>query len=80
MTILHTLEPVPYNLDFTLHQTLTIGEKRKSICKADSKYYAQCLTSNRIRADQVLKAGLPTESVVGYATEHSYDLVIMGTH
>ncbi len=38
------------------------------------------LTSNRIKADQVLKAGLPIESIVGYAREKGHDLVIMGTH
>ena len=41
VTILHTLEPVPYNLDFTLHHSQDWREK-KTISKAGSKYYARC--------------------------------------
>ena len=79
VTILHTLEPVPYNLDFTLHHSQDWREK-KDYLQGRLEVLCAMLTSNRIRADQVLKAGLPTESIVGYAREQGHDLVIMGTH
>lgn len=79
VTILHTLEPVPYNLDFTLFHSQDRREKKEYL-QGRLQVLCAMLTSNRIKADQVLKAGLPTESAIGYATEHSYDLVIMGTH
>ncbi len=79
VTILHTLEPVPYNLDFTLHSSQDWREKRDYL-QGRLQVLCAILTSNRIRADQVLKAGLPTESIVEYAREQGHDLVIMGTH
>ena len=79
VTILHTLEPVAYGLDFTLGSSLE-WRTQKAYVEGRLEILRALCTSNGIKAEQVLKAGTPADSIRDYAERQQPDLVIMGTH
>jgi nucleotide-binding universal stress UspA family protein len=79
LTILHVLEPVAYGLDFTLGSSLE-WRTQKAYVEGRLEILRALCTSNGIRAEHVLKAGIPADSIRDYADRQQPDLVIMGTH
>jgi nucleotide-binding universal stress UspA family protein len=79
LTILHALEPVAYALDFTLGGSAGWREQ-KAHAEARLEVLRALCASNGVKADHVLKAGFPADSIREYAGGHRPDLIIMGTH
>ena len=79
VTILHALEPVAYGLDFTLGRSVEWREQKDHLQGRLEVLCALC-TSNGVKAESVLKAGLPADSIREYVTLRKPDLTIMGTH
>lgn len=79
VTILHALEPVAYGLDFTLGRSAEWREQKNHLLGRLEVLCVLCM-SNGVKADSVLKAGLPADSIREYIGRESPDLVIMGTH
>jgi len=79
ITILHALEPVAYGLDFSLSHVKEWKDQRAYL-ENRLTVMAACLQSQRVRADHVIKPGLPADSITSYVTQQKYDLMIMGTH
>ncbi|HJR76891.1 MAG TPA: universal stress protein [Nitrospiraceae bacterium] len=79
VTLLHTLEPVAYGLDFTLGSGVE-WRTQKAYVEGRLEILRALCTSNGIKAEQVLKAGTPGDSIRDYAEQQPPDLVIMGTH
>ena len=79
VTILHALEPVAYGLDFTLGSSLQ-WRTQKSYVEGRLEILRALCTSNGVKAEPVLKAGVPADSIRDYAGRERPDLVIMGTH
>jgi len=77
VTLLHTLEPVAYNLDFTLDYA---SGRERAYWQGRLDVLQAILASNRIKVDCVLRAGRPAEAVASFLKEQPHDLVIMGTH
>jgi nucleotide-binding universal stress UspA family protein len=79
ITILHAMEPVAYGLDFSLSHAQESKQQREYLEKRLTVLSA-CLVANGIRADHVLRPGLPADSITSYVTQQEFDLMIMGTH
>jgi nucleotide-binding universal stress UspA family protein len=79
VTILHVLEPVAYGLDLTLGGSVE-WRQQKVHAEGRLEVLRALCTSNGVRADQVLKAGFPADSIREYASKQLPDLIIMGTH
>jgi nucleotide-binding universal stress UspA family protein len=79
VTILHVLEPVAYGLDFTLGRPAERREQKDHF-KGRLEVLCALCTSNGVKAEPVLKAGLPADSIREYVDREKPDLVIMGTH
>ena len=79
VTILHAMEPVAYGLDFSLSHA-TEGKRQREYMEERLTVLTACLTSAGVKADHVLKPGMPVDSITSYVTQHRYDLMIMGTH
>lgn len=79
VTILHVLEPVAYGLDFTLGRSAERREQREHL-KGRLEVLCALCTSNGVKAEPVLKAGLPADSIREYVDREKPDLVVMGTH
>jgi nucleotide-binding universal stress UspA family protein len=79
LTILHVLEPVAYGLDFTVGRSAE-QRKQKDHFKGRLEVLCALCTSNGVKAEPVLKAGLPADSIREYVDREKPDLVIMGTH
>lgn len=79
LTILHAMEPVAYGLDFSLSHAKEWKRQREYL-EDRLTILTTCLTAHGIRADHVLKPGLPADSIASYVTEQGFDLMIMGTH
>ncbi len=79
ITILHAMEPVAYGLDFSLSHAKEWKEQRNYLEKRLSVLTA-CVTAQGLKADHVLKPGLPADSIASYVTQQGFDLMIMGTH
>jgi nucleotide-binding universal stress UspA family protein len=79
ITILHAMEPVAYGLDFSLSHAKEWKEQRNYLEKRLSVLSA-CVTAQGLKAEHVLKPGLPADSLVAYVTQQGFDLMIMGTH
>lgn len=79
VTILHALEPVAYGLDFTLGSSLQ-WRTQKAYVEGRLEILRALCTSSGVKADQVLKAGVPADSIRDYAAREQPDVVIMGTH
>jgi nucleotide-binding universal stress UspA family protein len=77
VTLLHSLEPIAYNLDFTLDNShrreRAYWEDRLDVLRA-------ILESNGVRVECALRTGRPAESVASFLKQRPHDLVIMGTH
>jgi nucleotide-binding universal stress UspA family protein len=79
VTILHVLEPVAYGLDFTLGGSVE-WRQQKVHAEGRLEILGALCTSNGVKADQVLKAGFPADSIREYAGLQPSNLIIMGTH
>lgn len=79
ITILHVMEPVPYNLDFTLTHTGDIRAQRERL-EARLRELTESLQRQGLRADCILRGGVPVDSVLDWSRERAYDLIVMGTH
>lgn len=79
VTMLHVMEPVTYGLDFSLIHANEWKRQRKYF-EEHLTILSACLTSFGVKTDHALMPGLPADSITSYATEHDFDLMIMGTH
>lgn len=79
ITVLHTMEPVAYGLDFSLSHAKEWKEQRDYLEKRLS-VLSVCVTAHGVQADHVLKPGLPADSIASYVTQQGFDVMIMGTH
>lgn len=79
VTILHAMEPVAYGLDFSLSHAKEWKEQRDYLEKRLSVLTA-CVAAQGIKADHVLKPGLPADLIASYVSQQGFDLMIMGTH
>jgi len=79
LTVLHAMEPVAYGLDFSLSHGREWKRQREYL-EERLTVLTTCLTAHGIRADHVLKPGLPVDSIASYVTDQGFDLMIMGTH
>jgi len=79
VTLLHVLEPVSYGLDFTL----TIPGSRERKKEAVSERLSGAVTALetlKVKAEYVVRGGLPNESILEAARTMSVDMIVMGTH
>ncbi|WHZ21889.1 MAG: Universal stress protein family [Nitrospira sp.] len=79
LTVLHAMEPIAYGLDFSLSHAKERRRQREYL-EDRLTVLTTFLTAHGIRAEHVLKPGLPADSIVSYVTEQGFDLMIMGTH
>jgi nucleotide-binding universal stress UspA family protein len=79
VTVLHALEPVTYGLDFTLGHAAQWREQKNRIQRRLEVLCALC-ASNDVRAEPILRAGYPADSIREYVNLQKPDLAIMGTH
>jgi nucleotide-binding universal stress UspA family protein len=79
ITLLHVLEPVAYGLDFTLIPPKEWKHQKERVVARLGELTA-ALSDNGVKADHVLRSGLPPDSIVGFVHERGFDLMIMGTH
>lgn len=79
LTVLHAMEPVAYGLDFSLSHAQEWKRQREYL-EERLTALTTCLTAHGIRADYVLRPGLPADSIASYVTNQGFDLMIMGTH
>lgn len=77
--ILHVMEPVAYGLDFTLSHAKEARQQRNEL-RRRLEELARGLSIGGVKADHVLRGGLPNDSITEYAREHGHDVIIMGTH
>jgi nucleotide-binding universal stress UspA family protein len=79
ITILHVMEPVAYGLDFTLSHPSELEEKRVKLSHR-LRDLAAAATGCGLQADEVLRGGLPADSILDHARSQAVDLIVMGTH
>ncbi len=77
VTLMHLVEPVAYNLDFTLGDA---SRRDKVYWEGRLDVLHAILASNGVTAGSVLRTGRPIESVVSFLMEEPHDIVMMGTH
>lgn len=79
LTLLHVLEPVSYGLDFTLPH-MTKREQVRDAIKERLSGLVTALTTVQVKADHLLRGGLPGDSILDAARSQPADMIIMGTH
>ncbi len=79
VTILHAMEPVAYGLDFSLSHA-TEWKRQREYLEERLTVLTACLTSAGVKTEQLLKPGVPADSIISYVTQNRYDLMMMGTH
>ena len=79
VTILHVMEPVAYGLDFTLLHA-TEGRRLRERAELRLSGFCLALKSHGLTVEQVVRGGMPSDAILGFARELGSDLIVMGTH
>lgn len=79
LTLLHVLEPVSYGLDFTLPNPPKREQLQDAIVTRLSGLVS-ALDSAQVRADYLVRGGLPSDSILDAARTQPADMIVMGTH
>ncbi len=79
ITILYVMEPVAYGLDFTLSHPSELEAKRARLGDR-LRDLTTAVTGCGLQADEVLRGGLPADSILDYMRSRAVDLIVMGTH
>lgn len=77
--LLHVLEPVSYGLDFTLPLSAARAQKRKAATRQLAGLVAALEVAN-VKAESLVRGGLPGDSILDAARTWSADIIVMGTH
>ena len=79
VTLLHVLEPVSYGLDFTLTIPGSRARKKEAVAERLAGVVS-ALQALKVKAEYVIRGGLPNDSTLETARTISADMIIMGTH
>jgi len=79
LDLFHVLEPVCYNLDFTLSHHREEERKRERITTRMQEL-AAALTRTGLAAEVHLRGGVPADAILGAVRALNCDLIVMGTH
>lgn len=79
LTLLHVLEPVSYGDDLTLGHVAAQGRGDQRI-DSQLRAYVTAIQSAGVSARQVIRGGVPAESILDFARASVCDLIVMGTH
>jgi len=79
VTLLHVLEPVSYGLDFTLTIPGSRERKKEAVAERLAGVVA-ALNALNVKAESVVRGGLPNDSILEAARTMSADMIVMGTH
>ncbi len=79
LRVLHVLEPVCYGLDFTLSHASQREAARARMTERLADLVA-ALQGGGVTAEQELRGGLPSDSILEAAEGAKADLIVMGTH
>jgi nucleotide-binding universal stress UspA family protein len=77
--LLHVLEPVSYGLDFTLPLSAVRAQKREAVTGRLAGLVAALEAAN-VKAESLVRGGLPGDSILDAARTWSADIIVMGTH
>ncbi len=77
--LLHVLEPVSYGLDFTLPLSAARAQKREAVIRRLAGLVA-ALEAVNVKAEPLVRGGLPGDSILDAARIWSADMIVMGTH
>lgn len=79
LTLLHVLEPVSYGDDLTLGHAAEQGRVDQRI-DSQLRAYVTAIQSAGVSARQVIRGGVPADSILEFVRASSCDLIVMGTH
>lgn len=77
--LLHVMEPVSYGLDFTLPLSAAREHKRDVVAGRLAGLVAALGAAN-VKAESLVRGGLPRDSILDTARTWSADVIVMGTH
>ncbi len=79
LTLLHVLEPVSYGNDFTLGHTVEQGQLDERI-DSQLRVCLSAIQSAGVSVREVIRGGVPTDSILEFAHASACDLIVMGMH
>ena len=79
LTLLHVLEPVSYGNDFMLRQATEEGRPDKRIT-SQLRAFASAIQSAGVSVREVVRGGVPADSILEFVRTWACDLLVMGTH
>jgi nucleotide-binding universal stress UspA family protein len=77
LTLLHVLEPMPYGIDLTFDHA---AERNKQDVTVQLASVVNTLRSHDVSAQEVVRGGVPADSILEYVRTSGGDLIVMGTH
>ena len=79
LTLLHVLEPVSYGDDLTLGHTPDQGRVDQQV-DSQLRAYVTTIQSAGVSARQMIRSGVPADSILECVRSSACDLIVMGTH
>jgi len=79
LTLLHVLEPVSYGDDFLLRQAAEEGQPDKRI-DSQLRAFVSAVQSVGVSVREVIRGGVPADSILEFVRASACDLLVMGTH
>ena len=79
LTLLHVLEPVSYGDDFMLRQAAEEGRPDKRI-DSQLRAFVSAIQSAGVSVREVIRGGVPADSILEFVRASACDLLVMGTH
>ena len=79
LTLLHVLEPVFYGDDFTLRHRVEDGRPDERI-GAQLRAFVSAIQSAGVSVREVIRGGVPADSILEFVHASATDLLVMGTH
>ena len=79
LTLLHVLEPVSYGNDFTLGHTAEQGQLDERI-DSQLRVCLSAIQSAGVSVREVIRGGVPTDSILEVVHASACDLIVMGAH
>jgi nucleotide-binding universal stress UspA family protein len=77
LTLLHVLEPMSYGVDLTLRHAADRDQERVN---AQLTALANTIRTHGLSVREVIRGGLPADSILEFVRGSGCDLIVMGTH
>jgi len=77
--LLHVMEPVSYGLDFTLGEAASLARMRERLLRHLEELTA-ALVAEGISTTNLIRGGIPRDSILEESRQWASDLIVMGTH